>query len=88
MGAAVLLQPTASMKLTIPGLIGAYRIARAGTMTFPALRVRLWVGVGLYAAFQVLMLALDSDGGIAWGAHLSGLALGLGAGWLWSRGAS
>jgi membrane associated rhomboid family serine protease len=85
MGAAVLLQPAASMKLTIPGLIGAYRIARGGTTTFPALRVRLWVGVALYGAFQLLLLAFDTEGGSAWGTPVSGLALGLVAGARWRR---
>ncbi len=74
MAAAAVLQPRARLKVL---LFSLRAIAWSGGI--PAFSVPLWVGVGLDALKQVLFWNLGVPG-VAWSAHVAGLALGAGAG--------
>ncbi len=77
-GLTAFVQPKATLKVLPMGLGLLHR----GRLV--AIKVPLWLGVVGYFALQLLWWSFDSPG-VAWVAHLSGLALGAVAGWWWKR---
>jgi membrane associated rhomboid family serine protease len=78
LGLAAFVQPGATLKVLPPGLS---LLRRGGVL---AIKVPLWLGVVGYFALQLFEWQLGSRG-VAWVAHLSGLAMGAVTGFFWRQ---